>query len=133
MSSNISIPKFCTHCNQAFIAKTTTTRFCSHKCASRAYKKRKTNEKVQATLTEQINFISSENTESLQSHQNPNSNSTQFLTIKHKEFLSIQEASLLLGTSRWTIQRMIQREEIKTGKVGRRVIIPRTEINKLFN
>ena len=50
-----------------------------------------------------------------------------------KEFLSVQETAILLGASRWTIQRMIQRAELKAGKLGRRTIIPRSEIDNLFN
>lgn len=67
MSSTIKIPKFCQHCGQAFVAQTTTTRFCGHKCASRAYKQRKREEKVGSTLKEQIQTVTSANSENLQS------------------------------------------------------------------
>ena len=56
-----------------------------------------------------------------------------FINLRDKEFLSVQETAILLGASRWTIQRMIQREELKAGKLGRRTIIPRSEIDNLFN
>ena len=45
MSTNIKIPKFCQFCGQAFVAQTTTTRYCSHKCNSRHYKQIKKEEK----------------------------------------------------------------------------------------
>jgi excisionase family DNA binding protein len=133
MSSTIKIPKFCQHCGQAFVAQTTTTRFCGHKCASRAYKQRKREEKVQTTLSDQIKSVTSANSENLQSLQSLPIQTGNFINLRDKEFLSVQEAAILLGASRWTIQRMIQREDIKAGKLGRRTIIPRSEIDNLFN
>jgi excisionase family DNA binding protein len=133
MSSTIKIPKFCQHCGQAFVAQTTTTRFCGHKCASRAYKQRKREEKVQTTLSDQIKSVTSANSENLQSLQSLPIKTGNFFNLRDKEFLSVQETAILLGASRWTIQRMIQREELKAGKLGRRTIIPRSEIDNLFN
>ena len=133
MSSTIKIPKFCQHCGQAFVAQTTTTRFCGHKCASRAYKQRKREEKVQTTLSDQIKSVTSANSENLQSLQSLPIKTGNFINLRDKEFLSVQETAILLGASRWTIQRMIQRAELKAGKLGRRTIIPRSEIDNLFN
>jgi excisionase family DNA binding protein len=68
----------------------------------------------------------------LQSLQNLPIKSGNFINLRDKEFLSVQEAAILVGASRWTIQRMIQRDEIKAGKLGRRTIIPRAAIDNLF-
>lgn len=133
MSSNIKIPKFCQYCGQAFVAQTTTTRYCSKTCNSRHYKQIKREEKVQATLKEQIKSVTSANSENLQSLQSLPIQTGNFINLRDKEFLSVQEAAILLGASRWTIQRMLQREDIKAGKLGRRTIIPRSEIDNLFN
>ncbi|WP_157098033.1 hypothetical protein [Niabella ginsenosidivorans] len=46
MSSNIRLKKICQHCRQPFVAQKTTTRFCSHACASSNYKKRLKEQKV---------------------------------------------------------------------------------------
>ena len=40
MSSNIEIIRVCEQCTDDFVAKKTTTRFCSHKCNNAAYKQR---------------------------------------------------------------------------------------------
>lgn len=133
MSSNIKIPKFCQYCGQAFVAQTTTTRYCSKTCNSRHYKQLKREEKVRATLKEQINSVTNTNGQDLQSLQNLPIKTGNFINLRDKEFLSVQEAAILVGASRWTIQRMIQRDEIKVGKLGRRTIIPRTAIDNLFN
>lgn len=132
MSSNIKIPKFCQYCGQAFVAQTTTTRYCSKTCNSRHYKQLKREEKVRATLKEQINTVTNTNVQDLQSLQNLPIKSGNFINLRDKEFLSVQEAAILVGASRWTIQRMIQRDEIKAGKLGRRTIIPRAAIDNLF-
>lgn len=122
MSSNLKIPKVCQQCGNSFVAKTTVTKYCSTLCASRACKKRKREEKIQAALNETKAEL--QGAQTLQSLQTDN--------IQSKQFLSVKEASQLLGASRWTIQRMIQRQQIKVGKLGRRTIIPRTEIDNLF-
>jgi excisionase family DNA binding protein len=130
MSSNIKIPKFCQFCGQAFVAQTTTTRYCSKTCNSRHYKQKKREEKVQAALQQEMNTPSQ--TEQLQTLQTLPVKAGNHVNLRDKEFLSVQQAADLVGASRWTIQRMIKREQIKVGKLGRRTIIPRTEIDNLF-
>jgi len=130
MSSNIKIPKFCQYCGQAFVAQTTTTRYCSKTCNSRHYKQKKREEKVQAALQQEMSTPSQ--MEQMQTLQTLPIKVGNHVNLREKEFLSVQEAADLVGASRWTIQRMIKREQIKVGKLGRRTIIPRTEIDNLF-
>lgn len=113
MSSNIRIEKTCLHCAEMFIAKTTVTKYCSDNCAKRAYKKRKRQEKLQ-TIDNPSPSLVSEN------------------GVQSKDFLSIQDACKLLGTSRWTIYRMIDRKQLNAAKLGSRTIIKRADIEKLF-
>lgn len=115
MSSNIELLKICQHCNNEFIAKTTVTKFCSHKCASRNYKKRMRDVKLKKATPIILN--------------NSEFNQTQ---LQQKEFLSIIEACALLGASRMTIYRLIKSGKVKATKIGRRTIIKRSEIDKLF-
>lgn len=112
MSSNIRIEKTCLYCGETFIAKTTVTKYCSDNCAKKAYKKRKRQEKLQ-TIDISPSVISENG-------------------VQSKNFLSIQDACKLLGTSRWTIYRMIDRKQLKSAKFGRRTIIKRTDIENLF-
>jgi excisionase family DNA binding protein len=119
MSSNISIPKKCQQCGNMFVARTTVTKFCSHKCASKNYKKRAKEDKIQTSLTE---LASTEINTTTSSTNNVNA----------KDFLSIKDAALLVGASRWTIQRMIQAGQLKSAKFGNRTIIQRADINNLF-
>lgn len=114
MSSNIRIEKKCFFCGSTFIARTTVTKHCSNSCAKKAYKARKRQEKIdKVTQTvKEENFSP---------------------TIKDKEFLSIKESSLLLGVSRWTIYRLIEKELLNSKKIGRRVIIKKVDIEKLMS
>lgn len=57
MSSNIRIQRICQHCNNEFTARTTVTKYCSHKCASRAYKDRTRKKKVEKSNAETKKII----------------------------------------------------------------------------
>ena len=100
------------YCGDTFIAKTTVTKYCSDNCAKRAYKKRIRQEKLRSI---DIPYSSSETS-----------------SIQSKDFLSVKDACKLLGTSRWTIYRMIERRQLMVAKIGSRTIIKRTDIDKLF-
>jgi excisionase family DNA binding protein len=115
MSSNIRVPKVCQHCGNEFIAKTTVTQYCGDLCAKRAYKKRQRDKKVQ-----DISSVASQKSQHNQQK------------IQDKDFLSISETCELLGASRMTLYRQIKSGTISAAKIGRRTIIKRTEIEKLF-
>lgn len=132
MSSTIKLPKFCDHCGKAFIAQKTTTQFCGHPCASRAYKKRKREEKVNAEFkNQQSKIVSASPVVATETLSNPIAGN--HINLRDKEFLSILEVATLLGASRWTIQRMIKSNRLPVAKLGSRTIIKRTSIDNLFN
>jgi excisionase family DNA binding protein len=132
MSSTIKLPKFCDHCGKAFIAQKTTTQFCGHPCASRAYKKRKREEKVNAEFkNQQSKIVSPSPVVATETLSNPIAGN--HINLREKEFLSILEVATLLGASRWTIQRMIKSNRLPVAKLGSRTIIKRASIDNLFN
>ncbi len=132
MSSTIKLPKFCNHCGKAFIAQKTTTQFCGHPCASRAYKKRKREEKVNAEFkNQQSKIVSASPVVATETLSNPIAGN--HTNLRDKEFLSILEVATLLGASRWTIQRMIKSNRLPVAKLGSRTIIKRASIDNLFN
>jgi len=120
MSSRIEVQKICEFCGEEFTAKTTVTRFCSHKCASRSYKQRKKNNKIGKAIEET-------NQQKLLSITELNMEA-----IKQKDFLSIKEAFTLLGISERTFYRLMKAGTIQATKLGKRTIIKRSEIDKLF-
>ena len=52
--------------------------------------------------------------------------------LKAKEFLNLTETCQLLGLSRWTVWRAIKAGELVAVKVGRRTIIKRVDLDRLF-
>ena len=113
MTSHIRINKSCLNCGKQFVAKTTVTKYCGAVCAKKAYKKRKRDERLNNAVALSLTDGYSE-----------------FLKIK--EFFSIKESSMLLGLSRWTLYRLIRNGDLKVSKIGSRVIVKRSELEKLM-
>lgn len=117
MSSNIRLEKTCIQCGNVFTAKTTVTQYCSDNCAKKAYKQRKRTAKIDAVIQE----------EKLKAKP------LSVVPVTQKDFLSIDETCQLLGASRWTIYRLIDKGELIARKLGSRTIISRKAIDNLFN
>lgn len=115
MSSNIQVQRICQHCGKKFTARTTVTQFCSDACAKRAYKVKIRLEKVEVS-----------NRETQRIRNKP------IEDLKARDFLTITEACELLSLSRWTIWRAIKNGELKAGKIGRRTLIRRMDLENLF-
>ena len=120
MSTTIAIPKICEFCGVEFIAQTTVTRFCGHKCAARSYKQRKKENKIGWAIEET-------NKQKVLS-----ASDIQIEVIKQKDFLSIKEAQALIGVSERTFFRLLKSGTIPATKLGGRTIIKRSKIDKLF-
>jgi excisionase family DNA binding protein len=116
MSSNINVVRICEFCKNEFDARTTTTRYCSHKCNSRGYKQNVKELKIKLSNRETL-------TKSVVPYEILNS----------KPYLSISESCKLIGISRSTIYRLIQHDKIITYKIGSRTIIRNIDINNLIN
>jgi excisionase family DNA binding protein len=115
MSTNIKVQRICQQCGKEFTAKTTTTRYCSHKCNSRAYKANAKGLKIEISNIQTLTFKTKPIEE-----------------LKVKPFLSVMEACILIGISRRTLYRMLQRGEVNAGKAGRRTIVRRDDLDRLF-
>ena len=107
MSSNMEIPKKCMNCGRAFTARTTRTRYCSHRCNQVHYKKVKRKEKIE---------LAKEKKE---------------VTGGDNFLLTIPQAASLAGISERTVFRLIERNIIEPLRFGRRVVIPKTELIKI--
>ena len=116
MSSNIMVQRICRYCGNDFTAKTTVTKFCSKSCASNF------NKKMHRTVK-----ILESNAETQRIKNKPVED------LKAKEFLTITEACTLLSISRWTIWRVIKKGDMNAAKIGRRTLIRRLDIDKLFD
>lgn len=103
-------------CGEKFTARTTVTKYCSQRCAARAYKVRAKEEKINKALKVE---------QESEMIFNP--------IVNIKKYLSVKEACMLLGASRWTIYRLIDSGKLKSSKVGRRTIIRQEDVERLLN
>ena len=116
MSSNIQVQRICQHCGNEFTARTTVTRFCSHRCASAAHK-----QKVRAGKVEQSN------------KQTQQIKTQPIEELKAKEFLTVREVARLLNCSVRSAYYYIESGTIKAVNLGQRITrVKRSEIDKLF-
>ncbi len=116
MSSNIEITRICQFCDNEFTARTTVTKYCSHRCASLAYKARQRGKDIAKSNRETAEIISAP-----------------IIELQAKDFLSVSDASELLGVSRWTLSRAINDGRLNAVRFGKRIVIKRTEIDRLFS
>lgn len=117
-SSNVRIKKVCEHCGEIFEAQKVSTRFCSHRCANRAYKKAERNKRVEQ---EEIKTVSSTFSKPLED-------------IKYQEYLSFREAGILMGLTRQAIYKMVKSGYLNASKISSRLsIIKRSDIDKMLD
>lgn len=116
MSSNISVYRICGFCDSEFLAKKTTTKYCSLKCASKDYKQRLKNKKIENS-----------NLQTIKIKNQP------LIDLKDKEFLNVRQLALLLGFSIKTVYRLINTKRINAYNFSeRKTLIRRCDINALF-
>jgi len=115
MTSYLKIQRICKRCSKEFTARTTTTLYCSKQCGIAASKTKRRNEKIEI-INKETQQIKKQSIEEL----------------KAKAFLSIADTCKLIGISRRTVYRMIERGELITGKAGRRTIIRRSDLEQLI-
>ena len=116
MSSYIEVLRVCEYCKNEFVAKTTVTRFCSHKCNSRDYKERIKKLKVDVS----DNLTKSTKT-------------TNIDVINAKQILTVKEVAMLLNCSERSVYRYIDAGIIESFNIGQRLTrIKRSNIDKLF-
>mgnify|MGYP000142111628 CR=1 FL=1 len=115
MSSNIEIKKRCRWCGAEFIARKTSTEYCSHRCSGLAYKERKRQARLDSYQQEYANQLSGRE------------------EISRQEFLTPTQAAKLLGVCHVTIYNYINSGTIKVWKLKRKTLIRRADVDALFN
>lgn len=115
MSSNIEVKKICQWCGKEFIARTTVTAFCCHRCSGLAYKERKRQEKLKKAQQE-FQHVQSGKSE-----------------VESQEFFTPRQAAILMGLCPKTIYNYINSGSIKVWQLGKKTLIRRTDIDALFS
>ena len=110
------VQRICQYCGQEFTAKTTVTQYCSHPCASKAYKARARASKVEVS-----------NNETLLIKNQP------IRVIQEKEFLTVREVSSLMGCSLRTVYYYIESGNLNAVNLGQRVTrVKRSDLDNIF-
>ena len=117
-TSSIRIKKICQWCGAEFEAQKVSTKYFSHRCANLAYKQATRGKRVKQVEAE-THFIKSEK---------PKEN------IKDKEYLSIAQASILLGLSLQAVYKMIYAGHLAAYKLSSRLsFVKRVDIDQMLN
>ena len=88
MSSNIKIQRICQCCGREFTARTSVTKFCSLKCASKAYKAKLRNDKIEVSDKE-VQLIKTKPVEILKAKE--------FLTVSVQPYRRLIRSSSFLA------------------------------------
>lgn len=129
MSSNFEITKSCELCGISFIARKLTTRYCSHKCASRAYKLQKREEKIKTALESEATELGL--SEKINTEYNPIQNDSTNLNMQR--LLSIKDVANIFNIERTTAYRYCIQDKLNCIKMNRKIFIRRQDIDKLFD
>jgi len=125
MSSNIRINRICSYCNETFVAKTCTTKYCSHTCNQRDYKKKVKEEKLRQSKEE---FT----IDSKVSRLKKTTATFDIEQLKAKSYLSISEVCVLLNMCDSTVRKLIKEDKIKTLRLGKKHIIPKSKLEEFI-
>jgi len=126
MSSNIQIKRICQYCGNEFIAKTTTTAYCSHRCNSLAYKEKIRADKIKQSNNETSQIRVSKGIRPVKTKS--------IAELKEKEFLTVKEVSLILNCSRQNVYKLIKSGKLKaTNLLIKKTLVRRSDIDKLFS
>ncbi|MGK6342551.1 helix-turn-helix domain-containing protein [Chryseobacterium sp. DT-3] len=124
MSSNIKIKKLCEHCGAEFIARTTTTKYCCHRCNQKAYKANVRELRLQLSKTDPKIEVK---------QSKPKQNPDNYFDIKTLDYLTVREAAVLLKCDRRTVYRLIKSGRLPAGNLSiRRIRILKKDIDALF-
>lgn len=100
-----TITKVCDFCGESFEAQKTTTKFCSHTCASRAYKERKRSARKEAT--QKVATMEAE--------------SRAFVPTDMAIYISVADTAKRLGVSRQTVYNLIHSGTLKASRLSDRL------------
>jgi len=113
----LQINKKCEWCGKDFIAYKVSTRYCSKACNSRAYKDRMRHRRVEQCEDEvKQSYIFAD-----------------VAQVESRDFLSVVQASYLLGVSRMTMYRYLADNTIKSYLFKGKTIVRRKDIDAVFD
>lgn len=122
MASSIRVSKTCEYCKQEFIAKTIHTRYCSHRCNQKGYKRKERNAKVDLA----VKVAGSPDFRLKQQR-------VDWHRFEGKPYLTLKEAALLLNITPVTLRRWVKEGIISSSKAGKKHSFDRKMLDRRFS
>ena len=103
----------CQWCGKPFIAKKTTTNYCSHQCASQGYKHRMRERRLELRELQDLIEVKSK--------------------LDHQDYFTFAQAAQLMGVSRQYIYKLVKEEKLRASRISARMsIIRRADIELML-
>ncbi|MDV7187432.1 helix-turn-helix domain-containing protein [Lutibacter sp. TH_r2] len=116
----MKIRKKCLNCGKLFFAQMTTTKYCSHSCNQQHYRIKKKKERIKEQALIAPRKVDETPFED------------KLIKLQNQDFLSIADASTLLGVSRSTINRLLKNGLLIHSKVGSRIVIKKIHLEQIL-
>ena len=111
--NNMEVKRICQWCGKPFIAKKTTTNYCSHQCASQGYKHRMRERRLELRELQDLIEVKSK--------------------LDHQDYFTFAQAAQLMGVSRQYIYKLVKEEKLRASRISARMsIIRRADIELML-
>ena len=109
----MEVKRICQWCGKPFIAKKTTTNYCSHQCASQGYKHRMRERRLELRELQDLIEVKSK--------------------LDHQDYFTFSQAAQLMGVSRQYIYKLVKEEKLRASRISARMsIIRRADIELML-
>ena len=109
----MEVKRICQWCCKPFIAKKTTTNYCSHQCASQGYKHRMRERRLELRELQDLIEVKSK--------------------LDHQDYFTFAQAAQLMGVSRQYIYKLVKEEKLRASRISARMsIIRRADIELML-
>lgn len=109
----MEVKRICQWCGKPFIAKKTTTNYCSHQCASQGYKHRMRERRLELRELQDLIEVKSK--------------------LDHQDYFTFAQAAQLMGVSRQYIYKLVKEDKLRASRISARMsIIRRADIELML-
>ncbi len=129
MTSIRNYNKICLFCRKEFIGQKRTTKYCSQKCASRAYKvRKKENSIIESNFEEFVKKQLHQHSESLYQIHFSLNELIRIQKINQSNYITPKDFCEIKGISRKTLSRWINDDKVEVKKLSSRKFLIKSEI-----
>ena len=109
----MEVKRICQWCGKPFIAKKTTTNYCSHQCASQGNKHRMRERRLELRELQDLIEVKSK--------------------LDHQDYFTFAQAAQLMGVSRQYIYKLVKEDKLRASRISARMsIIRRADIELML-